>query len=76
MISYGFLNPLVVNLEFVGAAEQCYSRCIASAVVGFANGMAPIMAVEVARRGLSSEVKPTAEELEVLLKSVGNGAKK
>lgn len=71
LIAYGFLNPLAVNMTFVGAAEMAYFRCIATCVVGFANGMAPIMAVEVARRSLSSELKPTADELEKLLKSVG-----
>jgi chemotaxis protein MotA len=68
LVSYGFLGPLAVNMEFIGGSELAYSRCIASAVVGFVNGMAPIMAVEMGRRGLSSELKPTAEELEALLK--------
>ncbi|HYE32422.1 MAG TPA: flagellar motor stator protein MotA [Methylomirabilota bacterium] len=71
LISYGFLNPLAVNMEFVGASEMAYSRCIAASVVGFANGMAPIMAVELARRTLSSELRPGADELELMLKSVG-----
>jgi chemotaxis protein MotA len=71
LISYGFLNPLAVNMEFTGEAELAYSRCIASSVVGFANGMAPIMAVEMARRGLDSDVRPNSDELEKLLKSVG-----
>jgi len=71
LLSYGFLNPLAVNLEFVGAAEMAYSRCIAASVVGFANGMAPIMAVEMARRGLESDLRPTADELERMLKGVG-----
>lgn len=71
LISYGFLNPLCVNMEFNGAAEMRYARCIASSVIGFANGMAPVMAVEVARRGLGSDVRPTAEELETMLKGVG-----
>jgi chemotaxis protein MotA len=53
LISYGFINPLTVNMTFVGAAKLAYYRCIANSVIGFANGMAPIMAVEVARRGLS-----------------------
>lgn len=69
-ISYGIMNPLAVNLEFVNMAEMTYIRCIASSVVGFANGMSPIMAVEVARRGLSSEVKPTSDGLEAMLKSL------
>ncbi|HEY0456669.1 MAG TPA: flagellar motor stator protein MotA, partial [Verrucomicrobiae bacterium] len=46
-ISYGFMNPLAVNMEFICAAEMCYTRCIAASVLSFANGMAPIMAVEV-----------------------------
>lgn len=71
LISYGFLNPLAVNMEFIGEAELAYSRCIASSVVGFANGMAPIMAVEMARRGLDSDLRPNADELEKMLKSIG-----
>jgi chemotaxis protein MotA len=71
LLSYGFLNPLAVNMEFNGAAEISYARCIASSVIGFANGMAPVMAVEVARRGLSSDVKPSADELETMLKGIG-----
>lgn len=71
LISYGFLNPLAVNMEFVGEAEMAYSKCIASSVVGFANGMAPIMAVEMARRGLESDMRPSADELEKMLKSIG-----
>ena len=71
LISYGFLNPLAVNMEFVGESEMAYSKCIAASVVGFANGMAPLMAVEVARRGLSSELRPTAEALEAMLKGLG-----
>ena len=71
LISYGFLAPLAVNMEFNGASEMSYVKCIASSVIGFANGMAPVMAVEVVRRGLSSDVKPSAEEMETMLKGVG-----
>ena len=70
LISYGFLNPLAVNLEFNGSSEMSFFRCMAASIVGFANGLAPIMAVEVARRGLSSDVKPSSEELEALVKSI------
>jgi chemotaxis protein MotA len=69
-ISYGFMNPLAVNMEFVNMAGMTYIRCIAASVIGFANGMSPIMAVEVARRGLSSEVKPSSDDLETMLKSL------
>jgi chemotaxis protein MotA len=74
-IAYGFLNPLAVNLEFVGAAELDFTRCIAACVVGFANGMAPITAVELGRRGLSSDLRPSADGLEEMLKSLKTPAK-
>lgn len=74
-ISYGFMNPLAVNMEFMNMAEMCYIRCIAASVVGFANGMSPIMAVEVARRGLSSDVKPSSDDLEAMLKALNAPAK-
>jgi chemotaxis protein MotA len=75
-IAYGFLNPLAVNIEFTNRASMSYLRCIATAVVGFANGMAPIMAVEVARRGLASDVKPPSDSLEAMLKALSSGGGK
>jgi chemotaxis protein MotA len=75
-LSYGFMNPLAVNMEFVNMAEMTYVRCIAASVIGFANGMSPIMAVEVARRGLSSEVKPTSDDLETMLKALNQAPAK
>ncbi len=69
------MNPLAVNLEFVGAAELDFTKCIAACVIGFANGMAPVTAVELGRRGLSSDMKPSAEELEQMFKSLKTAAK-
>ena len=71
LVSYGFLNPMVVTMEAIGGSEMTFMRCISGAVIGFANGMAPVMAVEVARRALSSDVKPNSEELEAMLKGIG-----
>jgi chemotaxis protein MotA len=70
LLSYGYVNPLAMNLEFIGTAELDFTRCIAACVVGFANGMAPITAVELGRRGLSSDLRPSAEELEQMLKAL------
>jgi chemotaxis protein MotA len=70
LIAYGFVNPLAVNLEFNGYSELAYYQCIATSIVGFASGMAPIMAVEMARRGLGDDMRPTAQELEAMVKTV------
>lgn len=73
LLAYGFMGPLATNMEFFGAAEMDYTRCIAACVTGFANGMAPVTAVELGRRGLSSEFRPTAEELEAMFKAMKTG---
>jgi len=70
LLAYGFIGPLSMNLEFVGSAELDYTRCIAACVIGFASGMAPVTAVELGRRGLSSELRPSADEMEQMFKAL------
>ncbi len=70
LASYGFIAPLVVKLDFAGHAEASFMRAIASSVTCFMNNMPPKIAVEAARRGLPADVRPSAEELEAMLKEV------
>jgi chemotaxis protein MotA len=70
LLSYGMFAPLAVKMEFVGAAELAYFRTIAALVENFANQMPPKVALELARRGLSSELRPDQDEMEALLKAV------
>ena len=70
LLSYGFLGPLATNMEFIGAAELDYTKCIAACVIGFAGGMAPVTAVELGPRGLGSDMRPSAEELETMFKAL------
>ena len=44
-------------------------RTMSVAVVSFALGTAPGMAIELARRGLSDDLRPDADEMEKMLKS-------
>jgi chemotaxis protein MotA len=75
LLCYGYVNPLAMNMEFSGAADLDYTRCIAACVIGFASGMAPITAVELGRRGLSSDLRPSADELEDMLKALKHPVK-
>ena len=68
--AYGFVNPLASRIKFNNQNEAQYLRCILEAVAGFAKGLAPLTAVEVARRSLNSSVQPGAEELEAKLKAM------
>ena len=70
LLAYGFLSPLALNLEFVKTAELDYTRCIAACVTGFAGGMAPVTAVELGRRGLSTDLRPSADEMEAMFKTL------
>ncbi|HEV7225233.1 MAG TPA: flagellar motor stator protein MotA [Pirellulales bacterium] len=69
LASYGFFGPLVGRMEFQGAAELAYFRTIASTILGFVQGMPPKVAIEQARRGVGSEVRPTRQELDEMFKS-------
>ncbi|CAM2827049.1 motility-associated protein [Rariglobus hedericola] len=69
-VAYGFVIPLGARIAGINAAENQTLRCIMSAVAGFAKGLAPLTAVEVARRGLDSTVQPGSEELENILKAM------
>jgi chemotaxis protein MotA len=73
-LGYGFMSPLSVNIEFNVLARLAYFHCISSSVVSFASGMAPGMAVEIARRGLGEELRPGADELETMLKALNANA--
>jgi chemotaxis protein MotA len=73
LLAYGFMGPLATNMEFIGESELDFTRCIAACVTGFANGMAPVTAVELGRRGLSSEYRPSLEELEQMFKAMKSG---
>ncbi len=70
-VAYGFVNPLANRLQFNNASDQLCLKCIMQAVAGFAKGLAPLTAVEVARRSLDSSVQPGSAELEAAVKNLG-----
>jgi chemotaxis protein MotA len=70
-IAYGFVNPLASRIRSNNASEAQCLKCIMQAVAGFAKGLAPLTAVEIARRTLDSSVQPGGEEMEAALKGLG-----
>ncbi len=70
--AYGFINPLCNLIEFGNEAEESYYICMSRAIGAFARGLAPIMAVELARRSLEAGLVPNADDLENILKSTAN----
>jgi chemotaxis protein MotA len=70
-VAYGFVNPLANRVQFNNASDAQFLKCIMQAIAGFAKGLAPLTAVEVARRSLDSAVQPAGAKLEIALKSLG-----
>ena len=66
--AYGFTGPLCQRLHFSNEVEIQYYKVLAACLEAFAKGMAPIMAVEMGRRLIEEEMKPSAAELEELVK--------
>ena len=69
-VAYGFVNPLANRVKFNNGSEMQVLNCILAAVAAFAKGLAPLTAVEIARRTLDSSVQPDGEALEETLKSL------
>ncbi len=68
--AYGIVSPLAGRVQSINDGETAYLRCIATAISGFAKGMAPITAIEIARRTVRHDCQPGADELEEMLKAI------
>lgn len=66
--AYGFVNPIAKRIHFAHAKHMMYYRVISKSVTGFSKGLAPLMAIEAARRLLDSSMRPNADDLEKAVK--------
>jgi len=64
LLSYGFINPLASNIELDLENQIRFLETIKTCIVAFAKGNPPIIAVEIARRTIFSDERPTFTELE------------
>jgi chemotaxis protein MotA len=64
LMSYGFVGPMASNIENLNAELTQNYTVIKQALLGFHKGMAPSIAVEFARRSISSDARPGFVELE------------
>lgn len=69
--AYGFINPLAKRVSSMHRGHFMYFNMMSQSISGFANGLAPLMAIEIVRRTMDAELQPAADELEEILKNVG-----
>jgi chemotaxis protein MotA len=70
LLSYGMVAPIAANIENLALDEAKYLECMKTGVCAFANGAAPITAVEFARKTLFTCDRPASADLEPQLREI------
>jgi len=65
LLSYGFVQPLATNIDLANSEE---SKIFEAAIICSAKGLNPLISVEFARRTISSDFRPSFQEMEDLVK--------
>ena len=74
LLCYGFLSPMANMLGKQNEAEHHYYNCLRTALIAFAKGVAPILAVEFARRSIPADHRPSFTQMEETCKNAGAAA--
>lgn len=74
LLSYGFVAPLATNVELRNAETSRFYNFLRAAVVAFAKGFSPIVAVEFARRAIEADCRPSFSAMETACKDVKKAA--
>ena len=64
LLAYGFFGPIAASIRARHEAELRYFLCIKAGILAYMQGYAPAIAVEFARKALTSDVRPTFYEVE------------
>lgn len=68
LLCYGVVGPLASRLEHLSEGEAQLHHVLRIAIVAFARGSSPILAIEYARRSIPLEVRPGFIDMEVAIK--------
>jgi len=66
---YGFVGPMAATMEHMARDEKEYLEVIKAALVSYVDGAAPQVAIEVGRRTIPGDFRPSFTELEEQLKA-------
>lgn len=68
LLSYGIFGPVATAMETRAEASVKFLTSLKCGLVAFAQGMAPMLVVEFARRSTEDEVRPSFQEVEGVVK--------
>lgn len=66
LLCYGVVGPLAANVSKTVEEEHCYYHVLRVVLIAFIKGTSPIMAVEMGRRAVPEQCRPSFAELEKL----------
>jgi chemotaxis protein MotA len=64
LLCYGVVGPLASKMEKIADEEQGYYYVLRVVLLAFIKGTSPIMAVEIGRRAIAENFRPTFYEVE------------
>jgi chemotaxis protein MotA len=73
LLCYGVIGPIATSVEIQGHANTRYLNVIKNGLIAAARGANPAIAIELARRAIFSDERPSAEELDKEFQSLRNG---
>lgn len=68
LLCYGFVSPIATNVEHVLDNKVRYLEAMKTCIVAYARGHSPLIVVEMARRAIPSESRPSFLELEKFIR--------
>ncbi len=72
-LSYGIFGPLGTKMEHIAREQSQILKTVQAGLVSFAGGAPPQVALEFARKTIPAVHRPTAEEMEELIKAAKKG---
>ncbi|MFU2210420.1 flagellar motor stator protein MotA [Solidesulfovibrio sp. C21] len=68
LMCYGFVGPMASNLEYQAKAQQHMLLVAKDVLAAFNSGFSPMLSVEMGRRAIPDDVRPTMEDMEGALR--------
>jgi chemotaxis protein MotA len=68
LLSYGYVGPVATKTEHVAREQSAILNTVKAGLVSFAGGAPPAVALEFARKTIPSIFRPTAAEMEEIIK--------
>src|SRR5271155_64456 len=74
LLCYGFIGPIAASMGKTADEENAYYRFLRVVIISFMKGNAPSTAVEIGRRAIPGDVRPSFQETEKFIKGGGGAA--